>query len=123
MGRSCFPACRPQPPQKMALETTPAFAHRLIEVASQEKKIKTISLNVLDSVIVKARFKLDGKFVDVFYNSQTGTTAYSLIEKGKRVFGVDNTGGWHLHPKDKPDSHKKCKPITFEDFLTKALKD
>lgn len=101
----------------MALETTLAFTRRLIEVASQEKKIKTISLNVLDSVVVKARFKLNSKFIDVFYNSQTGTTAYSLIENEKRVFGADSTGDWHIHPKGKPDSHKKCKPMTFEDFL------
>ena len=105
----------------MALETALDFTRRLIEIASREKRIKTISLNVLDSVVVKARFKLNSKFIDVFYNSQTGTTAYSLIDDGKRVFGADNTGGWHVHPKDKPDSHKKCKPVTFEDFLKKAL--
>ena len=33
-------------------------------------------------------------FVDIFYNEETGTTAYALIEKGNRIFGADNTGGW-----------------------------
>jgi len=107
----------------MALETALGFTRRLIEVAGQEKKIKTISLNVLDGVVVKARFKLNDKFIDVFYNSQTGTTAYSLIVGGKRIFGADNTGGWHIHPKDKPSSHKKCKSVSFEDFLEKALEN
>lgn len=106
----------------MALETALDFTRRLIGVAGQEKKIKTISLSVLDSVVVKARFKLNDKFIDVFYNSQTGTTAYNLIAGGKRIFGADNTGGWHIHPRDKPDSHRKSGSTSFEDFLKDALK-
>jgi hypothetical protein len=46
-----------------------------------------------------------GGFVDVFYNEQTGTTAFALIRGGRRVFGADNTGGWHLHPVSNPDTH------------------
>jgi len=38
-----------------------------------------------------------GNFVDLFYNEETGTTAFAIIEKGKRIFGADNTDGWHLH--------------------------
>lgn len=106
----------------MALETALDFAHHIIDVASQEKKIRTISLRILDSVVVKARFGLNNRFIDIFYNSQTGTTAYSLIEGSQRIFGTDNTGGWHLHPKDKPDSHRKCNPVSFEKFLKRALK-
>lgn len=106
----------------MALETALEFAPHLIDIASQEKKIKTVSLRILDNIVVKARFRLNRRFIDVFYNSHTGTTAYSLIKNERRIFGADNTGGWHLHPKDKPDSHRKCKPISFETFLKKALK-
>jgi hypothetical protein len=46
-----------------------------------------------------------GGFVDVFYNEQTDTLAYALIRNGQRVFGVDNTGGWHRHPFDDPRRH------------------
>jgi hypothetical protein len=48
---------------------------------------------------------ITGGFVDAFYNEQTGTTAFALIRDGRRVFGADNTGGWHLHPYSNPDSH------------------
>jgi len=46
-----------------------------------------------------------GGFIDVFYNEQTGTTAFALICQGHRVFGADNTGGWHVHPFASPEQH------------------
>jgi hypothetical protein len=46
-----------------------------------------------------------GGFVDAFYNEQTGTTAFAFIRQDRRVFGADNTGGWHVHPLADPDSH------------------
>jgi hypothetical protein len=46
-----------------------------------------------------------GGFIDTFYNEQTHTIAYALVRQGQRVFGADNTGGWHIHPFDKPEHH------------------
>jgi hypothetical protein len=42
-------------------------------------------------------------FIDVFYNEQTETVAYTLIQDGRRVFGTDNAGDWHFHPFGDPD--------------------
>ena len=59
-----------------------------------------------------------GNFIDIFYNEETGTTAFALIEEERRVFGADNTGGWHIHPFEKPDEHEVVKtPVNVEDFL------
>lgn len=61
---------------------------------------------------------IDG-FVEVFYNEQTGTTAYALIQSGQRVFGADNTGGWHVHPFDDPARHDPLTDeMSFADFIT-----
>ncbi len=46
-----------------------------------------------------------GDFIDVFYNEQTGTTAFALIRHGLRAFGADSTGGWHIHPFANPEQH------------------
>lgn len=43
--------------------------------------------------------------MDAFYNEQTGTTAFALIRDGRRVFGADSTGGWHVHPFADPSQH------------------
>ena len=59
-----------------------------------------------------------GGVIDVFYNEQTGTTAYALIQEGRRVFGADNTGEWHLHPFDDPDCHDPLRgAMSFAEFL------
>ena len=59
-----------------------------------------------------------GGFVDVFYNEQTGTTAYALIQGGQRVFGADNTGGWHVHPFADPTRHEPLPgPMSFAEFI------
>jgi hypothetical protein len=59
-----------------------------------------------------------GGFIDAFYNEQTGTTAFALIQQDRRVFGADNTGGWHIHPFAEPDQHIPLPgPLTFADFV------
>ena len=66
---------------------------------------------------------LPGGFVDVFYNEQTGTTAYALIRQDRRVLGADNTGGWHLHPYADPDGHLPLsEPMTFAAFVAELEK-
>ena len=60
----------------------------------------------------------DGSFVDAFHNYATGKTAFALIKADRRILGADNTGGWHWHPWEKPDSHvPTSQPVTFQEFL------
>ena len=64
-----------------------------------------------------------GGFIDVFYNEQSGTTAFALIREGSRVFGADNTGGWHVHPFADPDDHSPLSGVmSFHDFVEEIEK-
>ena len=61
-----------------------------------------------------------GGFVDIFYNEETHTTAYALIRADRRVFGADNTGGWHIHPFDDPARHTPLPgEMSFAEFVSK----
>jgi len=66
-------------------------------------------------------FRLDivtGDFIDVFFNEQTDTLAYAVIRDGKRIYGADNTGGWHTHPWHRPLSHEALsEPMSFAEFV------
>jgi hypothetical protein len=65
-----------------------------------------------------------GGFIDTFYNEQTGTTAYALIQKNRRVFGADNTGGWHVHPFRDPQLHVPLRlPMPFGDFVAEIERE
>jgi len=59
-----------------------------------------------------------GGFIDAFYNEQSGTMAFALIRAGHRIFGADNTGGWHNHPFAHPDQHVVLpNPMSFAEFV------
>ena len=59
-----------------------------------------------------------GGFVDAFCNEETGTTAYALIRQGRRAYGADNTGGWHVHPSDDPGRHDPLSTaMSFAEFV------
>jgi hypothetical protein len=59
-----------------------------------------------------------GGFVDAFFNEQTGTIAFALIQNDVRIFGADNTGGWHLHPFSDPEKHQSLThTISFAKFI------
>jgi Ethanolamine utilization protein EutJ (predicted chaperonin) len=59
-----------------------------------------------------------GGLIDAFYNEQTGTTAFALVRQGQRVFGADNTGGWHVHPFASPERHDPLPgAMTFAQFV------
>lgn len=59
-----------------------------------------------------------GSFADAFYNQATGKTAFALIKAGERIFGADNTGGWHWHPFTDPTGHvPSSRAIIFREFL------
>jgi hypothetical protein len=42
----------------------------------------------------------------------------ALIKEARRTFGADNTGGWHWHPFEEPDSHVAiAEAVAFDEFL------
>jgi hypothetical protein len=60
-----------------------------------------------------------GGFIDAFFNEQTGTIAFALIQNDARIFGADNTGGWHLHPFENPETHQTLSSeMSFAEFVT-----
>ena len=44
-------------------------------------------------------------FIEVFYSPRTDKVSFTLIVDGKRIFGIDNLGGWHRHPIENPSTH------------------
>jgi len=60
----------------------------------------------------------DSQFIDAFHNEFTRRTAFVLIKNNQRIFGADNTGGWHIHPFQDPARHDPLNaPMTFQQFI------
>ena len=86
--------------------TLAEFERQVFAVAVASSICEIPVVRRLTATFINLRVDMtSGGFMDVFYNEQTGTTAFALIRQGQRVFGADNTGGWHLHPFAAPDRH------------------
>ena len=64
------------------------------------------------------------RFLQVYFNELTGTTAFALIEQEKRIWGIDcdNMREWHLHPLDNSEGHRNIAPMDIEEIV-RALAD
>src|SRR3972149_3925800 len=60
----------------------------------------------------------DESFIEAFFNEATQKTAFAHIKDGIRIFGADNTGGWHWHPLDVPEEHIRTgEAVSYPEFL------
>lgn len=61
----------------------------------------------------------NNRFLQIYFNEITGTTAFALIEDDRRIWGVDydNMRGWHVHPLENPEIHHNINKKTIEEII------
>ena len=70
--------------------------------------------------ILKGRVILrKNRFLQVYFNELTETTAFALIEEDRRLWGIDfdNIRGWHMHPVGNPEGHHDINSMTIADIM------
>ena len=102
----------------------PEFQHHIYEVAFSSDICDIPFVRRISPTSINLRIHLTiGGFIDVFYNQESNRVAYALVQEGRRIYGLDNTGGWHVHPFADPTQHL---PITskmsFSDFVKEIEK-
>lgn len=94
-----------------------AYRH-IVDTSAQSPVVTGIELLLLEEPVLKLRVHLGASlFIDIFFNAETSKTSFALIKDAQRIFGVDNTRGWHLHPFGSPESHCPCEAMAFVSFL------
>ena len=96
------------------------FASRIIDLAAKHDFIQDYSIDVNEAVVLNARIDLEKGFIDIYRNFETGKTAFAWIIDEKRVYGADNTGGWHTHPFSDPESHQESDEVKLEEFVQRV---
>ncbi|HEC67299.1 MAG TPA: hypothetical protein ENI35_00555 [Candidatus Desulfofervidus auxilii] len=95
-----------------------AFSKEVIDVCSKFQFVRGIDIILLDEPIAKIRILIkEGLFIEVFFNAESNKYSFALIKDNKRIYGIDNTKEWHIHPFNNPESHIPSKPVSFLDFM------
>jgi hypothetical protein len=86
-----------------------------------------VSVAVIGSGITWMRLRaylIDESFIETFFNEATQKIAFARIKGGDRIFGADNTGGWHWHPLGAPEKHiPTSEAVSFPIFLERVEDD
>lgn len=93
------------------------FASQVIDELADAPIVDDVDITIKENVVVPGRAHLQRGFLQVYRNVETGTVAFAWIVDGERVFGADNTGGWHYHPYDDPGRHEPSEPWAIGDVL------
>lgn len=92
--------------------------HEILDVCVRSTLITGVTPLLLDEPVLKLRVHLQPSvFIDIFVNVETDKVSFALIKEEQRIFGVDNTRGWHVHSFDAPEEHQLCEVTSFEGFL------
>lgn len=102
--------------------TLDEFEIQLVTACDESPIVVSVSIKATGITWSRVRAILNnGDFLEAFFNEVTGKTSYALIEGNRRVFGADNTGDWHWHPFEKPESHLLTEaPVSYRDFLNRV---
>lgn len=93
----------------------------ILDVCAQSTLITGVTPLLLDEPVLKLRIHLQPSvFINIFVNVETDKVSFALIKEERRIFGVDNTRGWHVHSFDAPEEHQPCEVTSFESFLNQV---
>ena len=95
------------------------FLSSLLEALADRSFVRSVDLHT-EVVVVKGRVLLeDDRFLQVYFNERTGTTAFALIENDQRIWDVDydDLRGWHVHPIGQPNQHADIESMTPQEVV------
>lgn len=94
------------------------YSKYAISSCSKYSFIQSVEIQLLDEPVVKIKIEINSDtFINIFYNAETQKYSFALIKQGKRIFGIDNTRNWHIHPFENPEDHLETKDTSLIDFL------
>lgn len=100
------------------------FLLLLLKGLSELDFVEKVDVNT-EVFILKCRAILkENRFLQIYFNELTGTVAFALIEKDRRIWGIDydNIRGWHLHPLESSETHQDTEKKTINEII-KALSE
>lgn len=98
-----------------------SFADELLRVLADTGLFQQVALRTEGPIADGQAHVREELFLRFYFNEDTGTIAFALIEKQQRIWGIDydNRRGWHLHPADNPTDHLGIEPLSVPDIIAR----
>ena len=94
-------------------------------VGSLQKYLSNCEIEVAEINILRCKIRVHiaaSAFLNVFYAARTQKMSFAIIQKGKRVYGIDNLDSWHFHPFNNPEDHVQISEPSIEDMIVECTK-
>jgi len=95
------------------------FYHQAQKLAREYFPAAKLETQEINQFRLKIRITLSPiSFIDIFYGVHKTRIDFALIKEGKRIFGIDNLGGWHRHPLNEPGRHEFIGEISLQEIFS-----
>lgn len=97
------------------------FLSSLLDALAGRPFVQSVDLDT-EAIVIRGRVLLEeDRFLQVYFNEETGTTAFALIEGEQRIWGIDydELRGWHEHPVGRPSDHQDIEPMPPAEVVEK----
>lgn len=100
------------------MDTQTFSAELLVAINERPDLFRRVVLQNESPIADGRAYVSDDRFLIFCFNERTGTTAFALIDKNERIWGIDRKKrGWHLHPLEKPQEHRDIEPVTIGEMI------
>ncbi len=97
------------------------FHKQLVDALRKYLPGGNLEINEMSILRLKVRYYIAvSLFIDIFYAVRTEKVSYAVVQKGKRVFGIDNLGDWHSHLFERPEDHVKIAEPAIEEIVAQC---
>lgn len=103
--------------------STKEFLYELEQSINTYFPYATLEINEFNVLRLKVRIITSSSlFIDVFYGHRKKRVDFALIKDEKRVFGIDNLGGWHYHSVERPNQHERTSEMSIKKIIEQFSK-
>lgn len=93
-------------------------AELVVALNSRPNLFRRVVLETEDLTVEGRAYLSEERFLSFYFNAQTGTTAFALIDRDNRIWGIDRKKrSWHLHPWGRPEEHREIESVTIAEVI------
>ena len=96
-----------------------AFVNELSRAVAEAGCFERVALEVVEHVVNGRGYVAEDTFLRFYFNERTKTTAFALVHKNERIWGIDHDYmmGWHRHPMAAPGLHTPISPMSVTEII------